>query len=79
MFGKNTIWIVDDVLRQKDQTLANYIALKLRFIQYRFWNFSIITNPNYQIKNLDKINEAALNEYVSQNIEVYISNFYPSI
>ena len=78
MFGKNTIWIVDDVLRQKDQTLANYIALKFGFIQYRFWNFSIITNPNYQIKNLDKINEAALNEYEEKS-EVYISNFYPSI
>ena len=78
MFGKNTIWVVDDVLRQKDQTLANYIALKFGFIQYRFWNFSIITNPNYQIKNLDKINEAALNEYEEKS-EVYISNFYPSI
>ena len=46
MLDKNCIWIIDDVLREKDQKLANYIALKLRLIQYRFWNFSILSPIN---------------------------------
>ena len=43
MFDENCIWIIDDVLREKDQKLANYISLKFGFIQYRFWNFSILS------------------------------------
>jgi hypothetical protein len=78
MFGKSCIWIVDDILREKDQKLANYIALKFGHIQYRFWNFSIIASPCLQIKNLEAIYDVALLQLQLKS-DYYVSKFYPSI
>ena len=78
MFGEGCIWIVDDILREKDQKLANYIALKFGYLQYRFWNFSIIASPSLQIKNLEAISDVALVQLQLKS-DYYVSKFYPSI
>ena len=78
MFGNDCIWIVDDILREKDQKLANYIALKFGYLQYRFWNFSIIASPSLQIKNLEAIYDVALLQLQLKS-DYYVSKFYPSI
>ena len=76
MFDENYIWIIDDVLREKDQKLANYISFKFDYIQYRFWNFSILSNsplPNNVIETIH--NSATYSKYsMSKN---YISLYYP--
>jgi hypothetical protein len=75
MFDKNYIWIIDDVLREKDQKLANYISFKFDYIQYRFWNFSILSKsplPNNVIETIH--NSATYSKYsMSKN---YINLYY---
>ena len=77
MFNHSCIWIVDDVLRERDQKLANYISLKFGHIQYRFWNFSIVVSPQKKI-DLSKIN-AISNQQFNDKSSTYISKYYPSI
>jgi len=78
MFNDDCIWIVDDVLRTKDQKLANYIALYFKLIQYRFWNFSILIKVPIDNDILSKINSKSLEELNSKS-ETYMKNYYPSI
>ena len=78
MFNDNCIWIVDDVLRTKDQKLANYIALHFRLIQFRFWNFSILIKNPIEHEMLQKINSKSLEELNSKS-ETYMKNYYPSM
>ena len=78
IFNENCIWIVDDVLRTKDQKLANYIALHFKLIQYRFWNFSILIKNPIDNETLQKINSKSLEELNSKS-ETYMKNYYPSI
>ena len=78
IFNENCIWIVDDVLRTKDQKLANYIALHFKLIQYRFWNFSILIKNPIDNKTLQKINSKSLEELNSKS-ETYMKNYYPSM
>ena len=78
MFNDNCIWIVDDVLRTKDQKLANYIALHFKLIQYRFWNFSILIKNPIEHEILQKINSKSLEELNSKS-ETYMKNYYPSM
>tara|TARA_Y100000766_G_scaffold158221_1_gene136020 strand:- start:6585 stop:7430 length:846 start_codon:yes stop_codon:yes gene_type:complete len=78
MFNDNCIWIVDDVLRTKDQKLANYIALHFKLIQYRFWNFSILIKNPIEHEMLQKINSKSLDELNSKS-ETYMKNYYPSM
>ncbi len=78
MFNDNCIWIVDDVLRTKDQKLANYIALYFKLIQYRFWNFSILIKNPIEYEMLQKINSKSLEELNSKSV-TYMKNYYPSM
>ena len=78
IFNENCIWIVDDVLRIKDQKLANYIALHFKLIQYRFWNFSILIKNPIENETLQKINSKSLEELNSKS-ETYMKNYYPSM
>lgn len=78
MFDENCIWIIDDVLRMKDQKLANYIALHFKLIQYRFWNFSILIKIPIDNEILSKINSNCLEELNSKS-ETYMKNYYPSM
>ena len=71
------VWIIDDVLRAKDQLIANYIALELKMIQYRFWNFSILSQKPISSSILDKIHTAA-NKCLSNESKEYILQYYPS-
>ena len=78
MFSEDSIWIIDDVLRLKDQLLANYISLKFSLIQYRFWNFSILSKNPIHSEKVQKIrieSEAVMNR-ISKN---YLQTYYPSI
>ena len=78
IFNDNCIWIIDDVLRMKDQKLANYIALHFKLLQYRFWNFSILIKNPIENKILQKINSKSLEELNSKS-ETYMKNYYPSM
>ena len=78
MFSSDSIWIIDDVLRTKDQKLANYIALHFKLIQYRFWNFSILIKNPIENETLQKINSKSLEELNSKS-ETYMKNYYPSM
>ena len=78
MFNDDCIWIVDDILRTKDQKLANYIALHFKLLQYRFWNFSILTKNPMEKETLSKINSKSLEELNSKS-ETYMKNYYPSM
>ena len=78
IFDDNCLWIVDDVLRSKDQNLANYIALHFKLFQYRFWNFSILAKIPIDKVTLTKINSKSLAELDSKS-ETYMKNYYPSL
>ena len=77
-FNDSVYWIIDDVLREKDQKLANYICLKFSLIQYRFWNFSILSKTPLDIEILKLINEASLVVF-TQHSDKYLQQFYPSL
>ncbi len=76
MFDENCIWIIDDVLREKDQKLANYISFKFDYIQYRFWNFSILSKSSLSGDILDTIQNAAINSKYGMS-KNYVSLYYP--
>ena len=76
LFSSKTVWIVDDVLRDKDQRLANVIALHFSLIQYRFWNFSILSEMPLKEKQLSSIHNASLSSKANIS-KVYINEYYP--
>ena len=76
-FDISPIWIVDDVLRTKDQLLANYISLHLSMIQYRFWNFSILAKKPIDNSILSKIH-AASKKTLNEESDEYLTRYYPS-
>ena len=76
MFDENCIWIIDDVLREKDQKIANYIAFKFDYIQYRFWNFSILSKSSLSGDILDTIQNAAIKSKYGMS-KNYVSLYYP--
>lgn len=78
LFTEVSVWIIDDILRLKDQKIANYVALKGGHIQYKFWNFSIIASPKHKITHFEKISEVATSKFLEKS-ELYISRYYPSI
>ena len=77
IFGDDCIWIVDDVLREKDQKLANYISLRSGNPQYRFWNFSIISPQPLSNKIIEKINIASQEQMKSKS-KHYLGIYYPT-
>ena len=72
------IWIIDDVLRPRDQMIANYISLKLKMIQYRFWNFSVLSKKPIPNSIIERIHRAAKDAFSNESKE-YISRYYPSL
>ena len=74
---KSPLWIIDDVLRHNDQLIANYIALQLSMIQYRFWNFSILAKEPIENAILAKIHDASKATLLDESNE-YITRYYPS-
>ena len=74
-FKSIPIWIVDDVLREKDQRIANFICLELGFIQYRFWNFSLLAKESIPSETLNKIHSKSLEVLANQSKE-YIRRYY---
>ena len=70
-------WIIDDVLRTKDQLIANYISLHLKMIQYRFWNFSILSKTPISRSILEKIHTASQKTFSNESKE-YLLQYYPS-
>jgi|SaaInlStandDraft_1057018.scaffolds.fasta_scaffold04789_5 hypothetical protein len=74
-FSSIPVWIVDDVLREKDQRIANIICLELGLIQYRFWNFSLLTKKPIPSKILEKIHSKSLEVLSSQSKE-YVQRYY---
>jgi len=77
MLDKNCIWIIDDVLREKDQKLANYIGLKLNLIQYRFWNFSILSPLSLGQEIMDGIRKKSISTMNSMS-KHFLDIYYPS-
>lgn len=74
-FKSIPIWIIDDVLREKDQRIANFISLNLDLIQYRFWNFSLLTKKSIPSEILEKIHSKSLQVLSSQSKE-YVQRYY---
>ena len=78
LFPDDVVWIIDDVLRSKDQQLANYICLHKSLIQYRFWNFSILTKKPIHSNIIQSIHTAS--EIVFNNESSnYLRHYYPSL
>ena len=77
LFNDECIWIVDDVLRPKDQKLANYIALRFGLIQYRFWNFAILSKIPINNDALARIHSTSQQEYEDES-PTYLKNYYPT-
>ena len=73
----NHVWIIDDVLREKDQKLANYIALKLGLIQCRFWNFSILSPLSMAQEIVNDIRKKSISVMDSMS-KHYLDIYYPS-
>ena len=71
------VWIIDDVLRPHDQMIANYVSLHLKMIQYRFWNFSILSKTPISHSIIEKIHIASQKTFSNES-EEYISQYYPS-
>ena len=69
-------WIIDDVLRTRDQMIANYISLHLKMIQYRFWNFSVLSKNPIPHSILNKIHIASQKTFANESKE-YLLQFYP--
>jgi len=76
-FNDEIIWIIDDVLRQSDQKISNYICIKFSLIQYRFWNFSILSKVIISPELIKRIHDASLHVFNNQS-ETYLSYYYPS-
>ncbi len=74
-FPDNSIWIIDDVLRTEDQSLANRICLNSALIQYRFWNFSILSKQPIHSEKLQQIHETSL-EVISHESSNYLQQYY---
>jgi hypothetical protein len=77
-FNDGIIWIIDDVLRVADQKISNYISIKFSLIQYRFWNFSILSKVAINQKVIKKIHEASLRVFNGQS-KNYLKHYYPSV
>ena len=75
-FSETPLWIIDDVHREEEQRLANYISFHFSMVQYRFWNFSILSCksiPTEIIENILKVSNAI----ASNEDEEYLNRFYP--
>jgi len=75
-FSETKFWIIDDIQREKDQKLANYISFHFSMIQYRFWNFSILSKksiPSEIIENILNISNSIANKERKE----YLAKFYP--
>ena len=68
------LWIIDDVLREKDQKISNQICLKLGLIQYRFWNFSILSKFSIDGAIIGEIHRTTL-EVLSNQSKDYLDRY----
>ena len=64
-------------LAAKDQKLANYIALRFGLIQYRFWNFAILSKIPINNDALARIHSTSQQEYEDES-STYLKNYYPT-
>lgn len=74
-FSSTKYWVIDDVQRADDQKLANYISFHFSMVQYRFWNFSVLSHhsiPSEIIEDLLKVS----NSIASNEEKDYITKFY---
>ncbi len=75
-FSSTKYWVIDDVQRVNDQKLANYISFHFSMVQYRFWNFSILSHhsiPSEIIEDLLRVS----NSIASNEEKDYVTKFYP--
>ena len=77
LFDSNAIWIVDDVVRNSEQNIANAIALHFSLLQYKFWNFSILTKKPLESEKLLAIKKKSHEEYLSKPRQ-YLENYFTS-
>ncbi|MGB1986091.1 MAG: hypothetical protein ACPHS8_06550 [Candidatus Poseidoniaceae archaeon] len=73
-FSGTPLWIIDDVLREKDQKISNQICLKLGLIQYRFWNFSILSKFSIDGAIIEEIHKTTL-EVLSNQSKDYLDRY----
>jgi len=74
-FHSIPLWIIDDVLREKDQNIADKICLKLGMIQYKFWNFSILSKVPIDNSIIGEIHKKSL-EVLSNQSKEYVNRYY---
>lgn len=75
LFDTNAIWIIDDVVRNSEQYIANVIALHFSLFQYKFWNFSILTSEPLDQVILLEIKQKSEEEYQSRPLQ-YLENYF---
>lgn len=75
-FSETSLWIIDDVQREKDQRLANYISFHFSMLQYRFWNFSILSYKSISAEMIENILKVS-NVIASDENKEYVARFYP--
>lgn len=75
-FSSTKFWVIDDVQRVDDQKLANYISFHFSMVQYRFWNFSVLSYhsiPSEIVEDLLRVS----NSIASSEEKDYTTKFYP--
>ena len=73
----NVVWIIDDTLRREESDLSDTIAISNSMIQYRFWNFSILTNVPIDFDTLENIRATSF-AVMSERPEEKIRLFFPA-
>lgn len=75
-FSRTPLWIIDDVHREEDQRLANYISFHFSMLHYRFWNFSILSHKSIPADLIEHILKAS-NAVAFDEDKKYVARFYP--
>ncbi len=77
-FSNGSVWVIDYVLREKDQKLANCIAFKFGNFKHRFRTFFNIPKNEIEKEKLTIIKNRSLN-CLENKSSMYIEDYFPSV
>ncbi|MAS80648.1 MAG: hypothetical protein CMA28_03405 [Euryarchaeota archaeon] len=72
----DVIWIIDDTLRTEEGHLSDTIAISKSMLQYRFWNFSILSRMPIEANTIDQIRHISYS-VMQEKSDAKIQFFYP--
>ncbi len=76
LFPIGAVWLIDDTLRREDTILADAIAMRLRLLTYRFWNFTILA-PEPLPSNILSIIHGASWRVLEGEDDDYVRKYHP--